>query len=148
MRLDMRGQGHLGGPNLWRPGGDGRRFVDNLLENFTKRFPFCFKTLAPYNALCLLDPNNSDIYFDNEDQIQEAIDVIKNDQVYNKLRGEMSEHVEPVEDENRNQNEVVTDRRAELLARKRSVVEDRVRREEHAPGTDVVGSMIDEEMAR
>lgn len=155
MRLQRRGRGSLGGVDLWREGGEGRKFVSNMLLNFVKRerFPEGFKTKAPYNALCLLDPNNSDIFFDSDEQIEEAINVIKRDRVYAKMRAELTVPVDnmDMEDENQNQNERgenVMDRRAELLARKRSREEDVVRREQGGPGTDVVGAMIEEEITR
>ena len=50
-----------------------------------RRFPDCFKRKAPYNALCLLNPSNTDLYFD-EDEVNEAIGVIKLDSVYFELR--------------------------------------------------------------
>ena len=151
MRLQRRGRGSLGGVDLWREGGEGRKFVSNMLMNFMKRerFPEGFKTKAPYNALCLLDPNNSDLFFDSDEQIEEAIDVIKRDRVYAKMRAELTEPVDNMEDENQNElGENVVDRRAQLLARKRHREEDVVRREQGGPGTDVVGAMIQEEITR
>ena len=53
-----------------------------MLENLLRRFKSdLYKTTSPYNALTLLDVRYSDLYF-NEDQKQEAIDVIYRDEVF------------------------------------------------------------------
>jgi hypothetical protein len=112
------------------------------------RFPSSFKTRAPYNALCFLDPRNIDIFFESEEELASVFKTIKDDKIYELLRRE------EMDEENYEQQLTAptlvvqsTSRREELLARRMSLDEDRVRREE-GPGADSVGQKIDKEIVQ
>ena len=51
------------------------------------RFENGFKKKKPFNALCLLDPRNIDIYF-GQNEKEAAIEVIKEDVVFDDVREE------------------------------------------------------------
>jgi hypothetical protein len=105
------------------------------------------KKRAPFNALCLLDPNSGNLYFNGDGQMEEAVRVIKQDTVFNKLRQDQNHNEEHNEDIPV-MEAPADDRRSQLLFEKRAREEDSVRRERGDAGTDVVGSKIDEELAR
>ena len=116
------------------------------------RFPSCFKSRPPFNALCLLDPRSTDMYFETEVQVNAAINTIKTDSIYNKMRLDAvvsSHQALPSFEEPANVAlEVVTlNRRSELLARKRSLEFGRDR--EMAVGiADPVAVKIDQEITK
>lgn len=95
------------------------------------RFPSCFKLRAPFNALCLLDPRNVDIFFETDDEMHAAVTTIKEDRVYTQMREQLEVEGRAVGDD---QNDVfisaeATDggdepgsRRDTLLARKKAQV--------------------------
>ena len=54
--------------------GAGKLFVDKLLTNLSRRFPFGYKQTKPYNCLTLLDIRHADLYFSPDDVNDLAID--------------------------------------------------------------------------
>ena len=75
--------------------------------------------------------------------------MIKNDNVYSELRLKLNDaaldNTVPV---TAAEIQPADDRRAQLLAQRRNVEQERARRERGDPGTDVVGMKIDEEITR
>lgn len=109
----------------WGPDGEGRRLVAKAVSRFQVRFPDCLKFKAPFNGLCLVNPVNIDLYFENEEEIQAAVSCIKEDKVFRSLREVENQR----EEENQNIAPVVLlevgevdTRRAQLLARRTQVV--------------------------
>ena len=104
----------------WGPDGEGRRLIVTALSRFHVRFPNCLKFKAPFNGLCLVNPVNINLYFENEDEIQAAVSCIKEDKVFRSLRElEENQNIAPVV--LLEVGEVDT-RRAQLLARRTQVV--------------------------
>jgi hypothetical protein len=68
----------------------------------------------------LLDPRSIDIYFENEEEVINAVNTIKSDRVYGKIRAQLEgETVGENVDQNQNTSAGGSgDRRAELIARK------------------------------
>ena len=68
---------------------EGRKFVNNLLQNFksNRRFPDGYKSTAPYKVLTLLDPRHANLYLD-KDQSKLAFNELWITDIYNKVRME------------------------------------------------------------
>jgi hypothetical protein len=84
---------------------------------------------APFNALCLLDPRNVDLFHETDEEMQATITTIKEDRVYNKLREQIEIRLREAMDDQDNVSatagaadatagEEPGSRRAQLLARK------------------------------
>lgn len=93
-----------------------------LYFQFWCRFPSCLKLRAPFNALCLLDPRNIDMFFEEEGELANAVNTIKHDRVFNNLREDIQRASAA---DNENNIAAVTEaavepnsRRAQLLARR------------------------------
>ena len=109
--------------------------MENLKAD--RRFKYdLYKTTKPFNALTLLDPRYSDLYF-NEEQKTEAINVIYEDVVFREVRDREREDVDVEEPDNVNvvipeeQNKEMNPiqrRRLELLKKKGSSQVNDVRR--------------------
>ena len=56
-------------------------FIRELIQQLKRRFPNQLKLVAPFNALCLLDPRHLDIYF-NEEETDFAKSIIIQDKVF------------------------------------------------------------------
>lgn len=108
---------------------EGRKFVNNLLQNFksNRRFPDGYKSTAPYNILTLLDPRHADLYF-NEDQSKLAFNELWIADIYNEIRMELEDdsqsQTDPLsqsqsESTNSEPQDSFSKRRAQLLARKK-----------------------------
>ena len=110
--------------------------MENLKAD--KRFKLdLYKTTKPHNALTLLDPRFSDLYF-NEEQKDEAINVIYNDVVFRDERDGEDQNMDIEVDDNVNVTAApeehsnnlnpIEKRRLELLAKKASSQVSEVRR--------------------
>lgn len=87
------------------------------------RFPRGYKTLCPFNCLCLLDPNHMDIYFSEEETTQ-AIEDLVNDEVYDDLlaQGLHQPNPAPLLPQVPQAGDRFAARRAQLLASKPAAV--------------------------
>ena len=56
-------------------------YYAELARQLSRRFPNQFKTVTPFNALCILDPRYLDIYF-NAEETNHAKNIIIGDRVY------------------------------------------------------------------
>ena len=101
----------------------------------------------------MLDPRSTDMYFENEAEVTAAVEVIKRDGVFKNMRELAREEDGPIEipiylPGEARANVDVSGRRAELIARKRGLEEDRIRHEVGGAGTDKVGAKINDEISR
>ena len=119
---EIRRSGGRGQPVTWSEEGEGTKLVKRMITQFHVRFPRQFKTRSPFNALCLLDPRNMDMYF-NKEEVSEASRVIKEDKVFDKQKEADEKETEVDSQNNQAKQPEVTDRRAQLLAAKKARIE-------------------------
>ena len=98
----------------------GKQYLNTLLKNLQsdKRFPEGYKLKSPYNVLCLLDPRYSDLYFDDDQVAKATQDLIKDAIFDGKDAPEEANQPQPAVSLDENPEDLMSQRRAQLLARK------------------------------